>query len=901
MSLNDLSAQELARIDAICLQYESDLRKGNAVSLEEIVEQLGGENANVLRDELDAIRREVEGAINRSSSEVVTPFQVVTQEPGTEATRSKNMGVTEEIQFPKIGDHVGPYTLRSVIGHGGMGVVFQATDTRLDRDVAIKFLSVSGNQRNGLVERFEREAKAVASISHPNIVELFDVGVSNGHPYAVMELLKGQTLEKYVGQHQPTINEIRLIGSQIADALAVAHQKGIVHRDLKPQNVVVIATSDEKSRSKQSVSRFEIASGARGTVETANALVKVLDFGLSRVKSDPQNSDSDSDTKEGTILGTPGYMSPEQARGEPATTAADVFSFGCILHELFYCHPAFEGETPADRLAATLTGTPGVDSNRRAEDPALAELIAECLKRDPALRPQSAAQIATRLRQTSEPVDVVTSKINQGYASGEVLRRYFLMTICGGAVGSLVGASLMSSGPNELAQVKSLAVLSLDDGSRRDNTGFPIGDRDPTRAERFAGTLVHELTRLDHSIRVLPFRPLVAETPEQIKDLGKTLDVDAFVTGSARASKKAGNDILDVDLRIVSAATGAELDSFVHRFEDPDNVFQQTILASRIANSIGRRLTASSEKESFADPKTYNCLVDGNVRADVDSIEGLKKSLMCFEKAHEFDESYAEPLAGIALSSMRLAARSGREEAEKYCEVAKINLEKALRFDEDSVTAQLVEAMIDWQLLHNYEKAEAKLDELRMMHKYNWQVQHQHGLLALTTGQTDSAANALRDASRLHPMSLLIKTDRARAKWFDDAWQRALEDALHFAERSNSHVFAVGLAVDIYEQRGMYAEAAALDPSMGMGSEVSREQYFAARKERLIGLPYGPFGQLMNEAIWKLRSNPSDAERTSDFIEWENSQSPMFVLLLARHPAFAQMRELDRARDLLPK
>ena len=181
MNLNELSASELARIDAICLEYEANLRSGGgAPEISEIVARQGGENAGVLRHELELVRDELE----------TSPPEPLETEVG-----STPGNYFSPVELPSAGVKIGPYVIEDMLGRGGMGVVFKAVDKRLARTVAIKMLAVDLAKRRDLSERFDREAHAVAAISHPNIVELFDVGVSDGLPYAVMEYLDGELLD----------------------------------------------------------------------------------------------------------------------------------------------------------------------------------------------------------------------------------------------------------------------------------------------------------------------------------------------------------------------------------------------------------------------------------------------------------------------------------------------------------------------------------------------------------------------------------------------------------------------------------------------------------------------------------------------------------------------------------
>ncbi len=362
MSLSDLPASELARIDAVCLEYESKLRLGENPSIADLIARHGGTNHEILKRELELVQEEL-------SRESRSPFGGIADSGRSESAEGEEtiaggppvaapLPLTGELPSP--GTRIGPYVISRELGRGGMGVVFAAVDTRLDRRVAIKVLSVEISKRRDLTERFEREARAVAAISHPNIVELFDVGVFNGLPYAVMEFLDGEPLDEKLARGPMQPQEVRRIGAQIAEALATAHEAKVIHRDLKPQNVMLVP---------RHASEINPDAGEDGShAEADTKIVKLFDFGLSRA---PDFALSAEETGTGLIMGTPGYMSPEQVRGERVTPAADIFSLGCILYEALYGTRAFDGRTNSARFTATLHHDPQPDPIRRREDVAV--------------------------------------------------------------------------------------------------------------------------------------------------------------------------------------------------------------------------------------------------------------------------------------------------------------------------------------------------------------------------------------------------------------------------------------------------------------------------------------------------------------------------------------------------
>jgi len=275
--------------------------------------------------------------------------------------------------FP--GSRIGAYEVVAPLGSGGMGEVYRARDTRLDRDVAIKVLPAHLAGDANAVARFAREAKAVAALSHPNILAIFDVGTDQGVAFAAMELLEGETLRQRLGGGALPWKKVAHIGAQIAQGLAAAHDKGIVHRDLKPENIFVLADGH----------------------------VKILDFGLARqdvASSNAANAMTEKvSTEPGIVLGTVGYMSPEQVKGQPADRRSDIFSLGCMLFEALIGIRAFLRETSAETMTAILREDPPDDALSAHGVPGpFQQILRHCLEKRPDERFQSARDLAFALQ-----------------------------------------------------------------------------------------------------------------------------------------------------------------------------------------------------------------------------------------------------------------------------------------------------------------------------------------------------------------------------------------------------------------------------------------------------------------------------------------------------------------------
>lgn len=291
--------------------------------------------------------------------------------------------MTERDAAPELraGDRLGPYEIEARLGAGGMGVVYRARDARLARTVAIKLLSGLDAAHGERRARFEREARAIAQLQHPNVCTLHDVGTESGRDYLVMELLDGETLERRLERGALPLAQAFAVGAAIAEALAAAHRRAILHRDLKPGNVML----------------------TRGGP-------KLLDFGLAKLRSDavgasadPAARTADALTTEGTLLGTLAYMAPEQLEGRPADERADLWALGCLLHEMATGERAFGAETPASTIAAILDREPRAVSELAALAPrSFDRLVHACLAKDPEARWRSAADLARELRWLAE-------------------------------------------------------------------------------------------------------------------------------------------------------------------------------------------------------------------------------------------------------------------------------------------------------------------------------------------------------------------------------------------------------------------------------------------------------------------------------------------------------------------
>jgi serine/threonine protein kinase len=318
------------------------------------------------------------------------------------------------------GTKIGPYEILGPLGAGGMGEVYRARDTRLGRDVAIKVLPGGLARDVERLRRFETEARAVAALNHPNILSIHDIGAHEGTPYLVSECLEGQSLRQELSGGALSLRHAVEYGTEIAQGLAAAHDKGIIHRDLKPENIFV----------------------------TRDGRVKILDFGLAKLAA-PEAASGEGATVEavptsaGAVLGTVGYMSPEQVRGEPADARSDIFSLGTVLYEMLSGQRAFRRDTSAETMTAILKEEPPeVSASGKPISPALDRIVRRCLEKKPLQRFQSARDLAFNLEGLSGVSS--TSAVSSTPAARGT--RKWIVPVAAGVIAAALIAGLVVAG-----------------------------------------------------------------------------------------------------------------------------------------------------------------------------------------------------------------------------------------------------------------------------------------------------------------------------------------------------------------------------------------------------------------------------------------------------------------------
>jgi len=633
------------------------------------------------------------------------------------------------------GSRLGPYEIVAPIGAGGMGEVYRARDSRLDRDVAIKVLPVSVAGDPDALARFEREAKAVAALSHPNILAIHDFGNQDGVAYAVMELLEGETLRGKLDAGPITRKRAVEYALQVAKGLSAAHEKGVIHRDLKPENLFV----------------------------AKDGHLKILDFGLAKkaVSAAPGEETRartvSSHTEPGTVMGTLSYMSPEQVRGLPVDHRSDIFSLGAILYELLYGKRAFARPTAADTMSAILKEDPPElpDLGLRFS-PALDRIVRHCLEKDRDSRFQSARDIAFNL---SEQLSQAVLSGAQDAAPPGRKRSGLIAAAAVAAIAVLgVAGALLLRRTHEVAReaaggVKRVAVLPFENLGSPEDDYFADGIADEVRAKLTSLPSLQVIARASST----PYKK-TAKAPRQIAE---ELNTSYLLTATVRWEKAGGSRVHVtpelVDVTRPDAPTSKWQQPFDASLTD---VFQvQSDIASRVAEALGVALGAGDEKRLSEKPTqnlaAYDAFLKGEEvwrRLAVGDPPGVRQALGFYEQAVALDPGFAQAWARISWATATLYVSSAPtpELAKRAREAA----ERAVALAPALPEAYLALGNYQRLVLINPERAMEHYNRGNRVAAANADLLIATALAEESLGRWESAVEHFREANRLDPLSV---------------------------------------------------------------------------------------------------------------------------------------------------
>jgi TolB-like protein/predicted Ser/Thr protein kinase len=611
-----------------------------------------------------------------------------------------------------------------------MGEVYLARDTNLGREVALKVLS-----KNVATEpdytRFQDEARLASSLNHPNIVTIYGVGKQGDVTFIAMEFIRGRTLREMLASGAVLVPKAVDLAFQIVDALAAAHAAGIVHRDLKPENVMV----------------------------TAEDRIKVLDFGLAKrhidVVSNPPSQDDNTAavrTAAGTILGTVGYMSPEQAMGKPATPSSDQFSCGAILYEMLSRQRAFARRTTVETLAAIIREHPPEIQTLNPDVPEpLRQIVKRCLSKDPAERYPATNDLASELRDVRDRMLAEGSNSHSVIQFRELNRRRFIWAGATVALGAIAGLAGWELWPRD-TRIRSLAVLPFETTSQDEDAEF--------LSVLIAESLIRQIARLQ-SLRVLPRNAGLTFKGKHIDPIvaGRLLDVDGVVTGTV--ARRSGR--LHITAELTSVRKRAVLWGDTYDEDEADLLTVQDKIAGKIVDT-GIRIQLSGEERAQLgrhltnNAEAYELYARALYHQDKEQEEDYIIARSLLEQAVEKDPNFALAYAALARNHTIMAVDGYARPTDMWPQVYRqtrraLELDPALLEANAGLAAEAFWYRWDWQEAEKeYEIASRSPLTGGLM---GW------AFLRWAVGRSDDALSVVRKARISDPMGLLWKLREA--------------------------------------------------------------------------------------------------------------------------------------------